>query len=387
MAFQGFDPSILLGASNPNFISQGIAGFQAGREMARKSQQSDIERTNYLEGIASRENLKRAASMLEGVDPATKEALMADPELYKEWVKQKISSQLKVKNALPDNEWVDDDIEPENYEMYVEKMTDPTTRMPIMRKVPGMRRKKKWIDRIDFEKKKLNVEKDQFERTFTEGKRKFNINNVLDNSKNTLEWAEHKVNKQKAELDIAKKKFDIRSKEAGAKIDYANLERKAVDAMKTIDKMIGSKDGKIKQHEGFETTVGLKGGSLLFGLRSEPFEGSQAANFMTLYNKVTGQAFMEAFQGLKGGGQITEIEGQKATQALIEMNTAQSEDAFIKAARDFQHYVKTGIDLAKQEKSGKLGEQPIAPQAGGMDPVKLKRLQELRRKKQEGTLK
>ena len=77
---------------------------------------------------------------------------------------------------------------------------------------------------------------------------------------------------------------------------------------------------------------------------------------MALYNKITGQAFMEAFEGLKGGGQITQIEGDKATQALLEMNTAQSEPAFRIAAMNFKKHLKNGLEKAKKKKSIMTGQ-------------------------------
>ena len=348
---QNFDPSILLGASNPQFINSGIAGFQAGQGMAEKIAKQRQQRA-----------LMEAGGMVGNVDPALAHALQNNPEIAKQYFTQQMVSKLKIKNALPDNEWIDDPADA-NYQIYVEKVTDPDTRMPIMRPVPGMRKKKPLIERIDWEKKKLASEENRFDRNFNEEKRQFNLKNTLDNEANQLAWASHKIDKAKADLEIGKKRFELRQKEAGAEIDYSNLKRKAEDAMGVIDRMIGSEDGTIKQHPGFKGTVGLKGGSLMFGLRREPFQGTKEADFMTLYKKVTGQAFMEAFQGLKGGGQITEVEGQKATEALIEMNTAQSETAFIDAARRFQHYVRTGMELAKKEKQQTLGE-PFIPLSG-----------------------
>jgi hypothetical protein len=58
---------------------------------------------------------------------------------------------------------------------------------------------------------------------------------------------------------------------------------------------------------------------------------------------------LQAFESLKGGGQITQIEGEKATSALNRMNTAQSEVEFIKAAREFEENVRTGMELAKRK--------------------------------------
>jgi hypothetical protein len=59
-------------------------------------------------------------------------------------------------------------------------------------------------------------------------------------------------------------------------------------------------------------------------------------------NKLEGQAFLGAIDRLKGTGQITEIEGQKATQAIARLNAAQSADEFRTALREFRSVVDAG---------------------------------------------
>ena len=44
-------------------------------------------------------------------------------------------------------------------------------------------------------------------------------------------------------------------------------------------------------------------------------------------DQIKGGAFLQAFESLKGGGQITEREGIAATQAISRLNSAQSEAA------------------------------------------------------------
>lgn len=135
-------------------------------------------------------------------------------------------------------------------------------------------------------------------------------------------------------------------------------------AIKTIDEMIGDArlndkgeivyqkydpvskkwvEGKTP-HGGFENYVGA---TWLPGMRF--IEGSDAASFEPLYKAIKGQAFLDAFQRLKGGGQITEIEGQKATEALLKLDKAQNEKDFIKYAREFQENLQRGMELAKNK--------------------------------------
>jgi hypothetical protein len=56
---------------------------------------------------------------------------------------------------------------------------------------------------------------------------------------------------------------------------------------------------------------------------------------------------LQAFTTLKGGGSITEKEGEKATAAINRMSTAQSEKEFNIAAREYQDVLRTGIERAK----------------------------------------
>jgi hypothetical protein len=58
--------------------------------------------------------------------------------------------------------------------------------------------------------------------------------------------------------------------------------------------------------------------------------------------QVQGTAFLQAFESLKGGGQITEVEGLKAEQAIARLKTAQSAPEYQKALREFRDVIDTG---------------------------------------------
>lgn len=109
-----------------------------------------------------------------------------------------------------------------------------------------------------------------------------------------------------------------------------------------------------KPQAGFELAVGAGVPSWL------PFQGgTDVANFRVRLDQIKDRTFLEAFQQLKGSGQITEKEGEKATSALNRMNLAQSEVEFIKAAREFEENLNRGMALAKQ----KAGIRDGAPSA------------------------
>jgi hypothetical protein len=127
----------------------------------------------------------------------------------------------------------------------------------------------------------------------------------------------------------------------------------AEQALNKIDQLVGKpaiKDkatGKVIEagtpaHPGFKAAVGA---SSLF----PTIPGSKAADFEARLDEIKGGAFLEAYNTLRGGGSITEVEGQKATQAITRMSTAQSEKEFIDAARDFQAVIRTGIKRSKEK--------------------------------------
>jgi len=124
----------------------------------------------------------------------------------------------------------------------------------------------------------------------------------------------------------------------------------AEQASSIIDQMIGSRDGKTPAHKGFSSTVGM---TWLPGARL--IEGTPQAGFMALMDQVRGGAFLQAFNSLKGGGQITEAEGKKATDAITRMSKSQSEAEFIKAAREYQDVISNGVKRARAIAGGASG--------------------------------
>ena len=132
---------------------------------------------------------------------------------------------------------------------------------------------------------------------------------------------------------------------------------------KTIDDMLA--------HPGFKDYVG----TLTGGYRAM-IPGSDAANFKAYFDQLKGGVFMQAYQTLKGGGQITEVEGDKATQALARMDRAQSQDEFAKGAREFQAAYKAGVEKLRRQARGDFSPPSDGtPQGNVMTPAEIKRLE------------
>jgi hypothetical protein len=96
--------------------------------------------------------------------------------------------------------------------------------------------------------------------------------------------------------------------------------------------------------------------------------GTRAFDFKQKVLQLQGQSFLSAFESLKGGGQITQIEGEKATQAIARLNTAQTEEGFLQALKDLEDVIDAGITRAKQ-KAGQETTTTAPPTDPQADPL------------------
>ena len=85
-------------------------------------------------------------------------------------------------------------------------------------------------------------------------------------------------------------------------------------------------------HPGVPDLFGAKGGGAILSYvgKNEPIAGSNAAGAKALFDQVKGQQFLQAFENLKGGGHISEKEGEAATKAFSALNENISEKELIK---------------------------------------------------------
>jgi hypothetical protein len=170
------------------------------------------------------------------------------------------------------------------------------------------------------------------------------------------------------------------AKKSGAVIAEANA-KEVLDAPKAISngeytfRLIDD----LLKHPGMPMAVGK---SRMLGVQNIP--GTDAKDFDLRLEQLRGKQFLEAFESLKGGGAITQIEGEKATQAISRMNAAGTEKGFIDAAREFQEIVQRGIEKARRaaERGGQL-QQPSpqvsnTPSESGLTPEEQRELDELR---------
>ena len=100
--------------------------------------------------------------------------------------------------------------------------------------------------------------------------------------------------------------------------------------------MLSTIDGLLAD-SGLDSAVGITGAITQYMGSFAP----EAVRARGRIDQIKGKAFLEAFDRLKGGGQITEIEGQKAEQAIARLNTAQSPDDFRDALMELRGVIES----------------------------------------------
>ena len=151
---------------------------------------------------------------------------------------------------------------------------------------------------------------------------------------------------QQGLVTAAKKSSGITAEErTTAAIDLPKVKSNARQLKTVVDKVLS--------HPGFSSVVGAPS----IGKIGQFVPGTDAAGFKALFDQLGGKQFSQAYETLKGGGQITEIEGEKATNALSTMRTSVSEVEFKKAAEIFKTEIDRLTGIAEQRATGGLSKK------------------------------
>lgn len=111
-------------------------------------------------------------------------------------------------------------------------------------------------------------------------------------------------------------------------------------------------------HKGLSDIVGAKGGgNILYYLgKKEPIAGTEAASAKASYEQLKGQQFLQSFESIKGGGQVSDKEGDKATKGYSSLSLDSTEEDFKKEGFTLLKRLK---DLKQQQiKRNQQGYQP-----------------------------
>ena len=143
---------------------------------------------------------------------------------------------------------------------------------------------------------------------------------------------------------------------AGVGADDGGLTPAAPEAM------LSSIEG-ILADPALETSTGM-----LSVLQNVP--GTSQRRFGARARQLEGQAFLQAFESLKGAGQITEIEGTKATQAIGRLDTAQAPEDYREALEELRDLLKVGIERGREQSapSGPADDDAAFLKSLGLEP-------------------
>jgi len=153
-----------------------------------------------------------------------------------------------------------------------------------------------------------------------------------------------------------------------------------IEAQSNLGKVIDDTDFALQTVRSLKNSPGLpaivgqpfsiskiqKGGLGLLGAAP----GTNAADATALWKQIQGQAFLDAFERLRGGGAITQIEGEKATAAKARLDRAQSIEAITSALNDlegiFLNAQQRAYQKATGQPQGQNAAQPMMPAAGNV---------------------
>lgn len=172
--------------------------------------------------------------------------------------------------------------------------------------------------------------------------------------------------KTDVELKNAKAIADAAAMKTGAEKSAQILAETTAKTTAELPKIIQNADytisllSKLESHPGLSGVVGVPN---FYGAVHLP--GTQETDFRVLLSQVLGRQFMEAYETLKGGGQITEIEGKKATDAMARLNTTQTEKGFKESITELKGILQNAKQRAISKAGGKYTQSPLSEQNNG----------------------
>jgi len=174
----------------------------------------------------------------------------------------------------------------------------------------------------------------------------------------------------------------IRDKQTGAVLGYEKKNIAGREAEEKVGQALGTAKAALangadidaeQTKKKIDEFINHKGFNEVFGqldqYRPSWTHSNEGADAIARYKQLKGTAFLSAYAMLKGGGAITDIEGQKAGDAMARLDRAQSEDEAKQALRDFREAVDVGLMKLKRAAGG--GASP-APAAASAAPQRIK---------------
>lgn len=142
----------------------------------------------------------------------------------------------------------------------------------------------------------------------------------------------------------------------------------------------------IVNHPGFESAIGAKGISSLYGAFDEPISGTEAAGVAALIETLEAQNFLTAigeFKSAGGAGALSDNEGKKLSAALSNLKRSQSEKDFKKSLNVIKNLVNKQVSRAKGQIDRELTpalDGSTSPEDVDLSKLSLEELKEMRGK-------
>lgn len=348
----------LLGASagflDPRGGMQGgfqgaMQGLMAGRDMRRQDMMDKQSQAKLTRDLAARQQLNEIVQQHQGGNPAAiSSAILAsgNPDLF-QYATQFRGAMPKVKstvkgydesgnpvfhNVMDTGEMTATGIRP------AEKMSFQNTGQETLGIDPFTGEK-----RISLQNTMAPGERERLDQS----ERQFGMSHGLARENAAISRQNNDLQRQRMMMEMdpefqAQRAGMIAGAKAQAqdRIKYsADLPRvvsQGEDLIRTIDNVL--------EHPGFSFSVGKTAPA---GTVAAIFPGTQSASFKLALEQLGGKEFLQAYESLKGSGQITEIEGQKAQNSISRMRTANTEEDFIKSANELKEIIKSGMNRAK----------------------------------------
>ena len=94
-----------------------------------------------------------------------------------------------------------------------------------------------------------------------------------------------------------------------------------------------------------------------------------SVSFDALRDQLKGKLFLEAYSSLKGGGAIANAEGERATNAMAALNTAQTSEDFVAALNDLKDVIAKGKERAAAQAGAGGGQGGFKPRVSREDAI------------------
>lgn len=159
--------------------------------------------------------------------------------------------------------------------------------------------------------------------------------------------------KQQAQLEALPRELDMRTNAAVDQAVRTEAGKTAIEkaaaapaAIATLQTSIDSIDALLNDPD-LGSIVGL---SSMNPLNQVP--GTKARGLIARADQIAGQSFLAAFNQLKGGGAITEREGEAATKAMARLDRSQSEADYKAALTELKGALAPAMTRLRQQAAG-----------------------------------